>query len=72
MPEPSGLRERTRFELGFGQTAQAILKCATDGGVDLVVMGVRRLDPIMAAQFEKPDTAYQVVCSAPCPVLTVR
>jgi hypothetical protein len=36
------------------------------------VMGVRRLDPIMAAHFEKPDTAYQVVCSAPCPVLTVR
>ena len=72
LPEPSGLRERTRFELGFGPAAQAILKCATDNGVDLVVMGVRRLDPLMAAHFEKPDTAYQVVCSAPCPVLTVR
>jgi nucleotide-binding universal stress UspA family protein len=69
---PEGLRERTRFELGFGPAAQAILKYATDGGVDLIVMEVRRVDPIMAAHFEKPDTAYQVICSALCPVLTVR
>jgi nucleotide-binding universal stress UspA family protein len=72
LPEGSGLRKRTRFELGFGPAAQAILKYAMDGGVDLIVMGVRRLDPIMAAHLEKPDTAYQVICSAPCPVLTVR
>jgi nucleotide-binding universal stress UspA family protein len=72
LAEGSSLRERTSFELGFGPAAQAILKYAMEGGVDLIVMAVRRLDPIMAAHLEKPDTAYQVICSAPCPVLTIR
>ena len=29
-------------------------------------------DPVMAAHLPKPDTAYEVVRIAPCPVLTVR
>jgi len=37
----------------------------------LIVMDVRRLDPVMAAHLPKPDKAYQVVCTASCPVLTV-
>ena len=72
MPAESDLRERTSFELGFGPTAEAILKFASDRGVDLIVMSVRRLDPVMAAHLDKPDTAYEVVRTAPCPVLTVR
>ena len=72
IPTESDLRERTSFELGFGPTAEAILKFASDRGVDLIVMGVQRLDPVMAAHLPKPDTAYEVVRTAPCPVLTVR
>ena len=72
IPAESDLRERTSFELGFGPTAEAILKFASDRGVDLIVMSVRRLDPVMAAHLDKPDTAYKVVRTAPCPVLTVR
>jgi nucleotide-binding universal stress UspA family protein len=72
IPADSDLRERTSFELGFGPRAEAILKFASDRGVDLIVMGVRRMDPVMAAHFDKPDTAYDVVRTAPCPVLTVR
>jgi nucleotide-binding universal stress UspA family protein len=68
----SDLRDRTSFELGFGPAAGAILKFANDRGVDLLVMGARRLDPAMATHLPKPDTAYEVVCTAPCPVLTVR
>jgi len=71
IPTESDLRERTSFELGFGPAAEAILKFATDPGVDLIVMGVRRADPIMGAHLPKPDTAYEVVRTAPCPVLTV-
>ena len=67
----SDLRERTSFELGFGPAAEAILKFASDRGMDLIVMDVRRLDPVMAGHFPKPDKAYQVVCTASCPVLTV-
>jgi nucleotide-binding universal stress UspA family protein len=72
IPAESDLRERISFEPGFGPPADAILKFATDRGVDLIVMGVRRLDPTMAAHLPKPDTAYEVVRTAPCPVLTVR
>jgi nucleotide-binding universal stress UspA family protein len=68
----SDLRERTSFAPGFGPTAEAILKFASDRGVDLIVMGVQRLDPVLAAHLPKPDTAYEVVRTAPCPVLTVR
>jgi nucleotide-binding universal stress UspA family protein len=72
IPAQSDLPERTSFELGFGPAAEAILKLAADRGVDLIVMGVRRLDPVMAAHLLKPDTAYEVVRNAHCPVLTVR
>ena len=72
IPMESDLRQRTSFEPGFGPAAEAILKFASDRGVDLIVMGVRRLDPVMAAHLPKPDTAYEVVRTAPCPVLTVR
>ena len=72
IPTESDLRKRTCFEPRFGPTTEAILKFAGNREVDLIVMSVRRLDPLMAAHFEKPDTGYAVVRSAPCPVLTVR
>jgi len=72
VPAESDLRERTSFELGFGRAAEAILKFATDRGVDLIVMSVRRLDPVLAGHLPETDTAYEVVRTAPCPVLTVR
>jgi nucleotide-binding universal stress UspA family protein len=72
IPTESDLRERTSFELGFGRAAEAILKFATDRGVDLIVMNVRRLDPVLAAHLPETDTAYEVVRTAPCAVLTVR
>jgi len=68
----SDLRGRTSFEVGYGSAAEAILKLAAGRGVDLIVMGVRRLDPAMATHLLKPDTAYAVVRNAHCPVLTVR
>jgi nucleotide-binding universal stress UspA family protein len=68
----SDLRQRTSFAPRFGPTAEAILKFASDRAVDLIVMGVRRLDPVMAAHLPNHDTAYEVVRTAHCPVLTVR
>jgi nucleotide-binding universal stress UspA family protein len=68
----SDLRERTSFELGFGRAPEAIVTFARDRGVDLIVMGVRHLDPVLAGHLPEADTAYEVVRTAPCPVLTVR
>ena len=72
IPAESDLRERTSFELGYGAAGEAILKLATDRAADLIVMGARRLDPVIAAHLLKPDTASEVVRNARCPVLTVR
>jgi nucleotide-binding universal stress UspA family protein len=68
----SDLRERTSFELGFGRASEAIVTFARDRGIDLIVMGVRHLDPVLAGHLPEADTAYEVVRTAPCPVLTVR
>jgi len=68
----SDLRERTSFELGFGRASEAIVTFARDRGVDLIVMGVRHLDPVLAGHLPEADTAYEVVRTAHCPVLTVR
>ena len=72
VPIESDLRRRTFFEPGFGRPAEAILKFAEERGVNLIVMGVQRMDPVMAAHIPKSDTAYEVVRNASCPVLTVR
>ena len=68
----SGLRSRLYFERGFGPAAEAILEFASNAAVDLIVLGVRQMDPIIAAHLPKPDTAYRIVSRAPCPVLTLR
>ena len=68
----SDLRNRIRFERGFGSATTAILNFATKESVDAIVMSVTRLDPFMAAHLPKPDTTHEVVSGAPCPVLTIR
>ena len=68
----SNLRSRLYFERGFGPAAEAILKFASNAAVDVIVLGVRRQDPIIAAHLPKSDTAYELVSRAPCPVLTIR
>jgi len=72
IPVGSDLRNRVRLERGFGAAAAAILDFAAKAAVDVIVMSVRRLDPVMAAHLPKPDTAYEVVSRASCPVLTIR
>lgn len=37
------------FERGFGRAAEAILEFASNAAVDLIVLGVRKMDPIIAA-----------------------
>ncbi len=70
VPPEADLWCEPEFLVEFASPADGILKLATDRQVDLIVIGVRR-----TANFPghlPPATAYQVVCQAPCPVLTVR
>jgi nucleotide-binding universal stress UspA family protein len=71
VPQASEVRNRIRFETGFGPAADSILDFAEKAGVDLIVMPVRRLDPLIAAHLPKSDTAYELVSRATCPVLTI-
>lgn len=70
--EKSDLRSRLYFERGFGPAAKALLEFASNAAVDVIVVGVSRQDPTIAAHLPKPDTAYEIVSRAPCPVLIVR
>ena len=68
----SDLRNRIRFERGFGPAPDSILDFVAKSAVDMIVMSVRQLDPVMAAHLPKSDTAYELVTRALCPVLTIR
>jgi nucleotide-binding universal stress UspA family protein len=61
---------KPELEIEFGEPAQRIRKVAAEWQAGLIVMGVRRAKP--AATHLPEGTAYQVVRSAPCPVLTIR
>lgn len=56
-----------RFEFA----AEAILTLAREQNADLIVMGVHKGTPFASARLPWA-IAYEVVCDAPCPVLTVR
>ena len=71
VPEGSTLRNRVRFETGFGPAADSILDFAAKASLDLIVMPVRRLDPVIAAHLPKSDTAYELASRATCPLLTI-
>ena len=58
----------TRFE--FPQ--EGILRLANEKNADLIVMGVKRSRAPRAVSHLPWTTAYEVVCRAHCPVLTVR
>jgi nucleotide-binding universal stress UspA family protein len=70
VPPEAELWCKPEFAVEFGEPAEGILKAAEERQADLIVLGVRRPAPSFA--HPRAATAYQVVCRAPCPVLTVR
>lgn len=59
-----------RVVVEVGAKVKTILHVADTTGADLIILGISEQDNA-PGQFELAD-AYQVVCSAHCPVLTVR
>lgn len=69
---PAGVRlvVEPQFAVAFGEASDEIVGVARDEHADLILLGLRggaRLSGHLPA-----TTAYRVVCSAPCPVLTVH
>lgn len=58
--------------VGFEFPADGILRIADEGCADLIVMGVHKSNVPRASSHLPWAIAYEVVCHAKCPVLTVR
>ena len=60
------------FLVQFGRPSEKILQLALHNSVDLIVLGLRRASLANAISRMPSATAYEIVCGAGCPVLTVR
>jgi nucleotide-binding universal stress UspA family protein len=58
------------FALEFGGSGEAIVELAEERDADLIVLGTRKSNAGVLTYF-KSGVAYQVMCRAECPVLTV-
>ena len=67
----SEMRARCSPELavGYGSPGDELLRLAKERGADLIVLGVRRRNPLDLVLFG--STVRRVLRDAPCPVLTV-
>lgn len=72
IPPDLDLTPAPEFVVGFDSVAREIVKNAADSRTDLIVMGVNRAAFARASAHLPWATAYEVVCQAKCPVLTVR
>ncbi|HZQ23802.1 MAG TPA: universal stress protein [Terriglobales bacterium] len=63
---------RPEFVVNFQFPAEGILEAVEHYNGDLLVMGVHKREAPRLAAHMLWTTAYDVVCNAPCPVLTVR
>jgi nucleotide-binding universal stress UspA family protein len=59
-----------RYRVEYGKVSSTILSVATDTNADFIVLGVRGSSGVLD-RFMWP-IAYELVCEAACPVLTVR
>jgi len=61
-----------QFTVKFGVPSKKILQVADTLKADLIVLGLNRSSHIGTLSHMPSATAYEVVCGASCPVLTVR
>jgi len=62
----------TEFVVQFGIPSEKILQVALEKKVDLIILGLRRASLAGTLSHMPWATAYEIVCGAGCPVLTVR
>jgi nucleotide-binding universal stress UspA family protein len=71
LPEDAADWCRPECIVRFEFPAEGILSLAREQNADLIVMGVHKGTPFASVHLPWA-IAYEVVCDAPCPVLTVR
>jgi nucleotide-binding universal stress UspA family protein len=60
------------FVVQFGMPAEKILQVALEKKVDLIILGLSRARLVGVSAHRPLSTAYEIVCGAACPVLTLR
>lgn len=66
------LTVKPEFLVAFGMPSEKILQTAETLSADAIIMGLHRTMHVGSASHMPWATAYEVVCGAGCPVLTVR
>jgi hypothetical protein len=59
------------FFVEFGSAAEKILQTAATWKANLIVLGLRHVEEVSRSETTWAK-AYEIVCQASCPVLTVR
>jgi len=72
LPNQNELAVPPDFNVQFGLPSVKILQVALELKFDLIFMGLRHSSHVATASHMPWATAYDVVCNAGCPVLTVR
>ena len=70
VPEEAQAWCQPEFVLEYGGSEEAIVELAEQKAADLIVLGTRKSNAAVLTYF-KSGVAYQVMCRAECPVLTV-
>lgn len=72
VPKSAALQYAPETVLEHGPAASAILKLASEREADLLVLGARSAEELIATTHLPWSTAHRVIAHAPCPVLTIR
>jgi nucleotide-binding universal stress UspA family protein len=72
LPLDEPMAREPRYVVEFGVPAPAILATAAAAKAQLIVMGLNRPARLSAPSHFPWAVAYEVVCGAQCPVLTIR
>ncbi len=70
VPEDAKLPGAPEFFVEFGPATDQILATSSAWNPNLVVLGLRHVEEISGETSQAK--AYEIICKAPCPVLTVR
>ncbi len=70
IPTEAEARRKPEFVVEFGDTVETILRISSEQQADLIVLGVKKADPL--ASHLQGSIAYRIVTGAECPVLVVR
>jgi nucleotide-binding universal stress UspA family protein len=72
MPRDEEKPIESEFAVQFGIPSEKILQMALDKRAELIILGLRHASLASAISHKPWATAYEIVCGAGCPVLTVR